>query len=215
MQMPATKNRFGSIYMSRKGSAMHYDVGMIDEKVKKKVNAKRYVHTLGVAYTASSLAMCHGADVEAARVAGLLHDYAKCLSDEKMLEKCKKHGLAISAMEKKNPYLLHGKLAAWYAEHKFEITDRDILMAITYHTTGREQMCLLEKIVFVADFIEPNRKMLKNLPMIRKASFADIDEAVYLILRDTLGYLSNTLHKDIDEHTRKAYEWYSQIPDKQ
>ena len=187
---------------------MSYDYGRIEEKLKKKVNEKRYIHTLGVSYTATSLAMRFGADMEDARVAGLLHDYAKGYSDEELLHKCKKRGLPISDTEKKSPYLLHGKLAAWYAKEKFDIHKQEVLDAITYHTTGRGDMCLLEKIIFCADFIEPNRKPLKHLPAIREACFADIDKGVYMILHDTLEYLGGTMNREIDEHSKEAYEFY-------
>lgn len=190
---------------------MVYDFERIEEKVCEKVSKKRYTHTLGVAYTAVSLAMRFGADIEDARVAGLLHDYAKQYSDEKMIHKCRKHHLTITKTEERSPYLLHGKLAAYYARERFGIKKKEVLNAITYHTTGREDMGLLEKIIFVADYIEPNRKMLENLPMIRKACFDDIDAGVYFILRDTLDYLGKGGRKEIDVHTRKAYKFYKEL----
>lgn len=197
--------------VKNKGGFMGYDFEMLEKSVREKVSAKRYTHTLGVAYTAVSLAMRFGADLEDARAAGLLHDYAKNYSDEELIKKCKKHHLKITDTEKKSPYLLHGKLAACYAEKKFGITKEEVLKAIAYHTTGRADMGLLEKIIFAADFIEPNRKMLTNLPMIRRACFDDIDDGVYFILRDTLEYLGKNQHREIDVHTRRAYEFYKEL----
>lgn len=190
---------------------MGYDFEMMEKALREKVSAKRYTHTLGVAYTAVSLAMRFGADLEDARAAGLLHDYAKNYSDGKLIEKCTKHHLEITDTERKNPYLLHGKLAACYAGKKFGITKDEVIKAITYHTTGREGMGLLEKIIFTADYIEPNRRMLANLPMIRRACFEDIDDGVYFILRDTLDYLGKSRHGEIDVHTRRAYEFYKEL----
>lgn len=190
---------------------MSYNFEEITTQVKKKVSEKRFIHTLGVSYTAAALAMCYGADMEDARAAGLLHDYAKAFSDEKLLEKCIKHHLPVSSSEKKSPYLLHGKVAAYYAQKKFGIKNQQVLDAITYHTTGREDMSLLEKIIFVADFIEPNRKPLKNLPVIRKAAFENIDQSVYMILSDTLSYLGQKNDKEIDPVSQSAFCYYDQL----
>ena len=118
----------------------------------------------------------------------------------------------MSEFEIANPFLLHAKLGAYVARKKYHVTDEDILSAIQYHTTGRTNMSMLEKIVFVADYIEPNRYKAKNLAEIRKMSFADIDEAVYMILRDTLAYLKSN-PKTIDTTTNDAYKYYKEIHD--
>ena len=135
----------------------------IRKKLKKKLDTARYEHTLGVAYTAACLAMRYGADIQKAEVAGLLHDCAKCIPDEEKLQKCEKHHLPISDAERKNPSLLHAKLGAYYARQKYGITDEEILGAITWHTTGKPEMTLLEEIVFIADYIEPDRDRAPNL----------------------------------------------------
>ena len=143
-------------------------------KLKPKLNEKRYVHSVGVEYTAATLAFVYGADIQKARIAGLLHDCAKCIPTEEKLKKAKKYGLPINKSEKANPDLLHGKLGAYIAKEKFGIKDPDILSAITYHTTGHPGMSLLDKIIFVADFIEPNRKMIRDLTEIRREAYEDI-----------------------------------------
>ena len=74
-------------------------------------------------------------------------------------------------MEQKNPSLLHAKLGVYYAKHRYEIDDEQILAAIRWHTTGRPEMTLLEKIVFLADYIEPNRKLIPGLTQIRQIAF--------------------------------------------
>ena len=112
----------------------------------------RYQHTLGVANTSACLAMCHGADMNKAYIAGLLHDCAKCVPDDVKIAECEQFGLPISDIEFESPYLLHSKLGAYYAAHKYNVEDDEICSAIQWHTTGKPAMTLLEKIVFIADY---------------------------------------------------------------
>lgn len=179
-------------------------------KIKDKINDKRFIHSIAVEYTAASIAMTLSADVEKARIAGLLHDCAKGLSTKEKLDKAKKFGLLISSYEKENPDMLHGKLGAYYAKHKYNVDDEDILNAITYHTTGRPNMSLLEKIIFVADYIEPNRPKLPNIEEIRYKAFHDIDACVVQISEDTLNYLKEK-GVAIDEMTQKTYDYYKNL----
>lgn len=185
----------------------------LQKKLQKKLTEKRYRHTIGVQYTAIALAMRYGADLQQAALAGLLHDCAKCLSDKEMLSECEKYQIKVNDTEKRQPYLLHAKLGACYARKKYKIDDEEICTAIRYHTTGRADMGLLEKIIFTADYIEPHRKMLDALPAIRKMAFEDLDEAVYMILKGTIGYLQEgdkSSKKEIEEHTLQAYAFYKE-----
>ena len=186
---------------------MSYDIRKIMKTLEKELDSKRFEHTLGVAYTASALAMNYGCDINKARVAGLLHDCAKCISDEKKISMCEKNGLTVSDIERANPGLLHAKLGSVVAFDKYGIDDVSILEAIKWHTTGKPDMSLLEKIIFVADYIEPNRKPLPNIDMIRRFAFTDIDMAVFQILKDTLLYLGDST-KAIDPMTKDTYEFY-------
>ncbi len=181
----------------------------IRKAVEKIQDARRFEHTLGVEYTAAALAMRYGSNMENARTAGLLHDCAKCLSDEKRLSICKKNHIKVTEVERKNPFLLHAKVGAYLAREKYEIKDPDILNAIQNHTTGRKNMSLLEKIIFVADYIEPGRKHAPNLAEVRKLAFMDIDRALLMILRDTLQYLKAS-GGDIDPMTEETWRYYSQ-----
>lgn len=179
-------------------------------KAMKKVQDKeRYEHTLGVAYTAACLAALNGLDTEKALKAGLLHDCAKCIPAERKLSLCQKYGLEVSALEKRNPSLLHAKLGAKLAKEKYGEKDDDILNAIENHTTGRAGMSMLEKIIFIADYIEPNRNKAPNLELIRKMAFSDIDAALIKILQDTLDYLECS-GGDIDPGTQETLEYYLQ-----
>lgn len=175
--------------------------------MEKTLDPKRFEHTLGVAYTAAALAMRYGGDVLKAETAGMLHDCAKCMSNEKRLSICEKHNISVNEIERRNPFLLHAKVGSYIAMQKFDISDSDIINAILNHTTGRPDMSLLEKIIYIADYIEPGRKQAPNLMLIRKLAFIDLDEALFKILGDTLVYL-NTVNGDIDPMTQKTYEFY-------
>ncbi len=177
------------------------------KQLEKELKPDRFDHTLGVAYTAASMAFVHGADVEKALIAGFLHDCAKCMSHEEQVKICEKNKIDITEVERKNHSLLHAKVGMYLARTRYDIYDTDILNAIRWHTTGRENMSLLEKIVYIADFIEPNRKILENLPQIRKEAFEDIDRCLAHILHDSVVYL-RTIGKECDDATMNAYEFY-------
>ena len=179
----------------------------IKRRVKRELDKERYQHTLGVAYTASCLAMRYGSNIEDAYIAGLLHDCAKCIPNEDKFEICKKYDIKISQYEKENPSLLHAKIGAFLAEKRYGISDKDILNAIRSHTTGMPGMSLLQKIIFVADYMEPNRTEAPDLPQVREQAFVDLDKTICIILSDTLKYLEKKGAK-IDPMTSETYEYY-------
>lgn len=189
------------------------EIKAIKKELTEVLTTKRYEHTIGVAYTAMCLAMVYDVDIKKAELAGLLHDNAKCMSDEKLLKRCIKHGINISEIEKEQPYLLHSRLGAFYATEKYGVDDKEVVSAIYYHTTGHPDMTMLEKIIYVADYIEPGRYKAENLSEIRKLSFSDIDMAVFRITDDTLKYLKNDKRK-LDEMTEKTLEYYKNIIEK-
>ena len=126
------------------------DLKKLRKAMEKELHAKRYEHTLSVAYTAASLAMIHDVEPNKALIAGMLHDCAKCLSNKKLISICEKNDLPISETELQNPAaLLHAKVGSFLAKEKYEIEDDDILNAIRYHTTGRPDMSKLEKILYI------------------------------------------------------------------
>lgn len=176
--------------------------------MEKELNARRYEHTLSVAYTAATLAMVHGENEEKAILAGLLHDCAKCLSNKKLLSLCEKHNLPVSEVERQNPAaLLHAKAGSFLARKKYGVDDEEILRAIRYHTTGRPGMGRLEKILYIADYIEPGRKHAANLEQIRRMAYQDLDKTLCKILEDTLSYLMSA-GGQIDSMTKETYEYY-------
>lgn len=184
-----------------------YDLKLIQKQMKEELCADRYEHTLGVMYTAEALAMRYGQDMTKAAVAGLLHDCAKCIPNGQKIRLCKKHGIEISEMEEKNPSLLHAKLGAYMAKKVYGVEDEEIISAIRWHTTGKPDMSMLDMIVYMADYIEPNRDKAPNLKEIRKLTFENIEEAMYQVLEGTLLYLSDR-PEAIDPATKVSYEFY-------
>lgn len=180
------------------------------KKLEGKLSSKRFEHSIGVEYTAATMAFIHGVDEQKAMIAGLLHDCAKYVSNEKKILKCEKRNIPISECEYANPELLHAKLSAAYAKEKYEVTDDEILSAITWHTTGRPAMSTLEKIIYIADYIEPNRNVLPEMDVIRKKAYSDLDRCLLHILTNSMHYLEKK-GSAVDPITKETYDYYSNI----
>lgn len=183
------------------------DLEKIQKKLEKKLKKERYQHTLGVMYTAASLAMRYNENMEEALLAGLLHDCAKYCSVKDQIKLCKKYDLELSSAELEVPALIHSKLGACIAEKEYDVDNVRILDAIRYHTTGRPDMNMLEKMIYLADYIEPGRKMIPPLPEVRRLSFTDIDQAVCVCAEATLNYLK-AAGRAIDPMTAQTYAFY-------
>ena len=179
------------------------------EKLQNGQNTKRYAHTLGVEETAIALAQHYGYDEEKASLAALLHDCAKCNSDQENLTLCQVHNVEITEVEYNNLSLLHAKAGAILAEMEYDIEDEEILHAIIVHTTGEPNMSLLDKIIYVADYIEPGRKDAPNLECIRELAYQNLDACIAKICQDTLSYLV-TRNQPIDPATERTYNFYKQ-----
>lgn len=186
-----------------------YSLDLIEmcEKVKSQQTEKRYEHTLGVMYTAAALAMRYSENIKKAMVAGLFHDCAKGIPADLQLQYCEEYGIEITDAERFTPELLHAKLGAYFAKTKYEVDDEDILESIAYHTTGKPNMTTLNKIIYIADFIEPNRNHTSHLTEIRRLAFEDLDQCLVKTLESTLSYLK-TKKWVIDPMTEKTYEYY-------
>lgn len=186
---------------------MKFDLQKITKKLKKYLDEDRLWHTLGVMQIAAALAMVYGVPLEKAQLAGLLHDCAKCVPSKKKIKLCKEYNIPVSEFEQTHPFLLHGKIGAWIAKEKYAVKDTEVLGAIAWHTTGKPDMSILEKIIYIADYIEPGRDKAPRLSEIRKLAFQNLDVCMYEILKDSLEYLS--VHpEDIDPATERAYEYY-------
>ncbi len=148
----------------------------------------RFRHTMGVAVMAEKLALHYGVDPEKAYLSGLLHDCAKNLSDEQQQELLQKNRFPIYEGELTQPPLLHAITGSVLAEEKFQIHDPEVLSAIRYHTVGKIDMTLLEKIVYLADLTEENR----SFPLagkLRELSFVNLDQAMLLSIENTIQHL--------------------------
>lgn len=188
---------------------MDIDITSIRKKLKKELDKDRYEHTKGVMYTAGCLAMAHEYDIDKAMLAGLLHDCAKCIAHNEKIKICKDNDILINKSEYENPSLLHAKAGAVIAKKKYNISSPEILHAISVHTTGAPDMSTLDKIIYIADYIEPKRDMAPRLDFIRRIAFEDLNYCMAEILFDTLHYL-NKQKNLIDPMTQLTYEYYKQ-----
>lgn len=158
--------------------------------LKDNLNEERYIHTLGTAECARELAEKYRLDSEKAYLAGLLHDCAKCFSNDKLLDIIHKH-LQVEECEMLNYKTLHAPVSAYIAEKEFNITDREILSAIRWHTLGKLEMSEFEKIVFLADKIEPNTRDKEYSSEIRKLLDEEkgLDKALLQCYKETIKSL--------------------------
>lgn len=186
------------------------DFAETENRLRNVLSEKRFRHTMGVTYTAAALAFAWGADPEKARIAGLLHDCAKWCTNEEKIRLCDSYGIQLTEAERSNPELSHAKLGAYLAQKDYGLDDAELLSAIRYHTTGRPGMTLLEKIIFIADYIEPNRNLAPNLSEIRRLAFSDPDRCICRIMEDTLAYLKEKNYS-IDQTTQDAYDYYIEL----
>lgn len=177
----------------------------IIEFLRNKLNEKRFEHSVNTAKEAVGLAEKYGADKEKAYIAGMLHDTAKGLPHETLIKIAEDNGLAIDRYETENPELIHGKIGAFIISSELGIKDKDILSAVEWHTTGHANMTILEKIIYLADIIEPGRTF-KGVDAVRRLAYEDIDKAMIVSLREVVEYVKSkglTLHPKSIE----AYEF--------
>lgn len=178
----------------------------------KDLKESRLIHTLGVMDEASVLAKVYNADIKKVSLAALLHDCAKYMPMDESIEICERNFVKLNDLERKKSSLLHSKAGACLAYEKYGIKDKEILDAISYHTTGRPDMSIIEKIIFISDAIEPNRDYSEKLPMYRMIANVDIDLVCMNILKDTLDHLNSMEEKqEIDIKTIETYEYYKTL----
>lgn len=156
--------------------------------IKMNLKPKRYDHSIGVMETAKELAVRHGEDPERAALAGILHDCGKQYGNEEALRLMEALGYVPNDVERHDPSLLHGRIGALVARERFHVADDGILSAITWHTTGKSGMSQLDKIVYIADYIEPNRDGDWVYPM-RTMAFRDLDRCLVMCADSTLTYV--------------------------
>lgn len=181
-----------------KGYKEMWNEPLIENYLRTHLNVQRYEHSLRVRDTSVKMAEFYKADREKARLAGLVHDCAKDMSDSELKELVSKHGYQIDEVCKYSSAIMHGLGGSIIAKEVMGIEDEDILNAVTYHTTGRKGMSMLEKIIYLADYIEP----MRNFPMVeklRELSYKSLDDALLLSFNNTINYVisrGQLLHYD-------------------
>lgn len=157
-------------------------------KLRGMISEDRYKHSTGVQKTAISLAEKYGGDVCKASIAGLIHDCAKGFSDSELLKLAEEFDIEIDEIFRIQPGLLHGPVGAFIVQKEFFINDCDIIHSVKYHTTGCENMSLLDKIIYVADYIEPGRNF-KGVDVLRNLTYNDINQGVLAALDSTIKHV--------------------------
>ncbi|MBP2019947.1 putative HD superfamily hydrolase involved in NAD metabolism [Symbiobacterium terraclitae] len=160
----------------------------LEAALQARVTGERLAHTYRVLETARRLGRIHGADDGQVAVAALMHDYAKPLPPAALLAEAVRLGLTPDPVERAQPHLLHGPVAAALLAEEGLVTDREVLQAIASHTTGRAGMSLLEKVIYLADYVEPGRRFA-GVEEIRAEAERDLDRALLGALNNSLVYL--------------------------
>lgn len=173
------------------------------------VPQSRIQHILRVEQMAIELADCHRIDVEKVAKAALMHDLAKYFKPQKLLDMAQAEGLEIDPTSAANPHLLHADVGALVARDTFSVDDAEVLQAIANHTLGQPGMSSLSCIVFLADSLEPERGDTSELAELRKASYHNLDQAVWLTCDYSLKLLVDT-HRLIHPRTVATRNWFLQ-----
>lgn len=160
-------------------------VDEMTSKLKSSLLEKRFIHSVGVMNMAVKMAEHYGADVEKARIAGLLHDCAKNLSKEELFQKCEEYNLELDNVLVSSHGLIHGLVGAEIARREYGVCDDEIYDAIYYHTVGKPNMSLLTQIIYIADGIEENRDY-DGVERIRTLAFENIDKALVQQIDSTI-----------------------------
>lgn len=168
------------------------------EIIRSRMGDYRFKHSVNVAKSAVELAEKYGADVNKAEIAGILHDSCKELDKEDMLQIINDSGIMLDVAQQNSPKLWHAVAGYCYARDFLKIQDEDILNAINYHTTGRANMSLLEKIIFIADFISEER-VYDGVEIMREKASRSLEEAMLFGLQFTISNLASkelVIHPD-------------------
>ena len=184
----------------------------IVDYIKNNLSLKRYNHSISVAVTAVNLATYHNENTSDAKVAGLLHDMAKELSVDDQISNIKNYGYELNEYDKNNPAIIHGFLGAYMAKELFDIND-NIFNAIRTHSMGEANMSMLQKIIFISDYVEPFRDKIDNIDYLRKLAYENIDECIYQIIKQTLEFLKDS-KANIHINTYNKYEYYKKLLNK-
>ncbi len=182
----------------------------MEKKLEGMLTPGRYRHSLGVMETSVELAKIFGVNQEKARLAGLLHDCAKDLDKAEMLRRCETMGVELDPVKREQRALIHADLGAHMLEPEFGITDLEIIGAVKYHTLGRENMTDLEKILYLADCIEPNRKPFEGLEELRQLARTNLDCAMLFALERSIDHVQHK-HRKLHSQTMAAQQYFLEV----
>ena len=178
----------------------------------KLLKPKRVAHVLGVEEAAVRLARRYGEDEDLAAAAAMLHDCTKRLDKDEQLKLCRDYAIPVDSGELKSPQLLHAKTGAVIAQERFGMPEY-VCSAIRWHTTGRPNMTRLEKIIYLADMLEPNRDF-PGVDELRALAFEDLDAAMAKALESSVKSLRRR-EMNVYKDTLEAYRWYSRISEQE
>lgn len=170
----------------------------LKRRLAQRLSGKRMQHVCGVAETAERLAKRFGISPKQARLAGLLHDCAREHAKKDLLEIAAARNLPLTAVERGAPVLLHAPVGALWAKELYGVEDAQVLRAIALHTTGGAAMTELDKIIYLADMIEPGRDF-PGVTALRRTAETDLDKAVFEALGHSLAYMlkrGDLIHPD-------------------
>lgn len=189
---------------------MNYTIDTILQDLKPQMKPERYNHTIGVIFTAANLAYAHHCDSQKAMLAAALHDCAKITSISDYISECKRLEIPIPEYTYESPHLLHAQIGAKYASTKYKVYDEEVIHAIHVHTTGCPNMTLLDKILYLADYIEPGRYPYHGIDKLRYKAYHDLDYAVYLEADNVLEYIKSKGFTQ-DPRTKETRDFYLDI----
>jgi nicotinate-nucleotide adenylyltransferase len=179
----------------------------LEQAVISLLKPNRVAHVLGCRDTAVAMARHWGVNETDAARAGLLHDITKALDGERQLTLAGEYGIILTDFQEKYPKTLHALTGSVVAEQLFGENEA-VVQAIRHHTTGKANMNLLEKIIYVADYMEPNRDF-PGVEKLRELAFSDLDEALKFGLTMTLNYL-NQQGSEVSPESREALNWLNE-----
>lgn len=180
----------------------------IKNDVKSKMSAERFEHTCGVVKAAEALADLYNVDKEKAKIAALVHDIAKEMTEEEVNKYCEENNVNLGEI-KQYPKVIHSHVGSCIAKSQYGIEDEDMLNAIKYHTTGRPDMSMLEKVVYLADFLDETRNVEKyqdTYDKVKELAYGNnMEEAMKVVLERTIMYLKGNIYID----TVNAFSYYN------
>lgn len=165
------------------------NINEINNKLKEMLHEKRYKHSINVSKCAKNIAKVYNFDEEKAYLAGMVHDCAKNLNEKQVKDYISKYNIKLDKLEENNIDLSHGIIGSYIVKYEFNIKDEEIISSVKYHTTGNENMILLEKIIYMADLIEEDRNF-EGVELLRELTYnKQLDKALLISYNNTINLI--------------------------